>query len=65
MDNTTTNVSDIVVKEEVLESSTKFTEKEVTDALIKQARFAEDYYRKQVSQFEENLKKNLQKYFNL
>jgi hypothetical protein len=54
-------VTDAVVKE----PSTRPTDKEVMDALIKQAKFAEDYYRKQVSQFEENLKKNLQKYLNL
>jgi hypothetical protein len=55
MDNTAT---DAVVKE----PNTKPTDKEIIDALIKQAKFAEDYYLKLVSQFEENLKK---KYFNL
>ena len=38
---------------------------EAMDALKKQASFAEDYYRKQLSHFEESLKKNLQKYLNL
>jgi len=65
MDNATTNVSDAVVKGEVLQPNAKFTDKEIMDQLIKQAKFAEDYYRKQLSQFEENLKKNLQKYLNL
>jgi hypothetical protein len=65
MDNATTNVSDAVIKGEVLEPNTKLTDKEIMDALTKQAKFAEDYYRKQLSQFEENLKKNLQKYLNL
>jgi hypothetical protein len=63
MDNTT--VSDAVVKEQTVEASTRPTDKELMDQLIKQAKFAEDYYRKQVSQFEENLRKNLQKYLNL
>ena len=63
MDNTT--VSDAVVKEQVAEPTTKPTDKEIMDQLIKQAKFAEDYYRKQISQFQENLRKNLQKYFNL
>ncbi len=40
----------------------KPTDKEIMDALIKQAKFAEDYYLKLVSEFQENLKK---KYFNL
>jgi hypothetical protein len=62
MDNATTNVSDAVVKGEVLQPNAKPTDKEIMDALIKQAKFAEDYYLKLVSQFEENLKK---KYFNL
>lgn len=65
MDNTTANVSDAVVKEEVLESNARPTDKEIVDQLIKQAKFAEDHYRKLVSQFEENLKKNFQKYFSL
>jgi hypothetical protein len=65
MDNTTNNVSDAVVKGEVLQPNTKPTDKEIMDQLIKQAKFAEDYYCKQVSQFEENLKKNFQKYLNL
>jgi hypothetical protein len=65
MDNTANNVSDAVVKEQTVEHNTKPTDKEIRDALIKQAKFAEDYYRKQVSQFEENLRKNLQKYLNL
>jgi len=65
MDNATTNVSDAVVKKEVLQPNTKPTDKEIMDALVKQAKFAEDYYRKQLSQFEESLKKNLQKYLNL
>jgi hypothetical protein len=55
MDNT---VTDAVVKE----PSTRPTDKEVMDALIKQAKFAEDYYLKLVSEFQENLRK---KYFNL
>jgi hypothetical protein len=65
MNNATNNVSDAVVKEQTLEPNTKPTDKEIMDALVKQAKFAEDYYRKQVSQFEESLKKNLQKYLNL
>jgi hypothetical protein len=68
MNNTITNVfvSDAVIKGEVVESTTtsiKPTEKEVMDMLIKQASFAEDYYRKLVSQFEENLRKTLLKVF--
>ena len=63
MDNTT--VSDAIIKEQAVEPNTRPTDKEKMDQLIKQAKFAEDYYRKQVSQFEENLKKNLQKYLNL
>lgn len=62
MNNATNNVSDAVVKEQTLEPNTKPTDKEIMDSLIKQAKFAEDYYLKLVSQFEENLKK---KYFNL
>jgi hypothetical protein len=65
MNNTEANVSDAVVKEEGLEPNTKPTDKEIIDALTKQAKFAEDYYRKQLLQFEENLKKNFQKYFSL
>lgn len=65
MNNTTANVSDAVIKEQTVESTTRPTDKEIMDALVKQAKFAEDYYRKQVSQFEEILKKNLQKYLNL
>jgi hypothetical protein len=57
-----TTVSDAVIKEKSVESSTKPTDKEIMDGLIKQAKFAEDYYLKLVSQFEEILKK---KYFNL
>ena len=63
MDNTTANVSDAVVKKEVLESNTRPTDKEIVDQLIKQAKFAEDHYRKLVSQFEENLRKTLLKGF--
>ena len=66
MDNATTTVSDSTIKKEVLEKpNAKFTDKEIIDALTKQAKFAEDYYRKQLFQFEENLKKNFQKYFRL
>ena len=65
MDNTTNNVSDAVVKEQTVNPTTRPTDKEIMDQLIKQAKFAEDYYRKQVSQLEENLRKNLQKYLNL
>lgn len=65
MDNATTNVSDAVIKGKVLEPNTKPTDKEIVETLIKQANFVEDYYRKQLFQFEENLKKNFQKYFNL
>jgi hypothetical protein len=58
-----TNVSDAVIKEQSVEpSSTRPTDKEIMNSLIKQAKFAEDYYLKLLSQFEENLKK---KYFNL
>lgn len=63
MNNKITNVEilDAEVKEKVLEPSAavpaQFTEKELMDALIKQASFAEDYYCKLVSQFEENLRK--------
>jgi hypothetical protein len=35
------------------------------DALIKQAKFAEDYYRKQLFEFEDTFKKKIQKYLNL
>jgi hypothetical protein len=56
MDNTTTNT-------ETVESATKPTDKEIVNSLIKQAKFAEDYYLKLVSQFEENLKKTLLKRF--
>ena len=63
MDNTTANVSDAVVKKEILESNTRPTDKEIVDQLIKQAKFAEDHYRKLVSQFEENLRKTLLKGF--
>lgn len=63
MDNTTANVSDAVVKKEVLESNTRPTDKEILDQLIKQAKFAEDHYRKLVSQFEENLRKTFLKGF--
>lgn len=65
MDNATTNISDAAIKGEVLEPNAKLTDKEIMDALMKQTKFAEDYYRKQLFQFEENLKKNLQKYLNL
>ena len=66
MDNATTTVSDSTIKKEVLEKpNAKFTDKEIIDALTKQAKFAEDYYRKQLFQFEENLKKSFQKYFSL
>ena len=54
MENTTTSESSTI--------PSKPTDKEIMDSLIKQAKFAEDYYLKLVSQFEENLKK---KYFNL
>jgi len=68
MNNTVNNVSttDAVIKEKVLESNTqpfKPTDKEIIDQLIKQAKFAEDHYRKLVSQFEENLKKVLPRVF--
>lgn len=65
MDNATTTVSDTAIKKEVLEPNPKLTDKEIIDALTKQAKFAEDYYRKQLFQFEENLKKSFQKYFSL
>lgn len=66
MDNTTTTVSDITIKKEVLEEpNAKLTDKEIIDALTKQVKFAEDYYRKQLFQFEEDLKKSFQKYFSL
>jgi DNA-binding protein YbaB len=58
-----TNVSDVTIKEQTVESSTKPTDKEIVDQLIKQAKFAEDHYRKLVSQFEENLRKTLLKVF--
>jgi hypothetical protein len=66
MNNTITSVPviDAVVKGEVLEPSatpSKPTDKEIMDALIKQAKLAEDYYLKLVSEFQENLRK---KYFN-
>lgn len=57
---TSVPVSDAVIKGETLEANTlpsKPTEKEIMDALIKHASSAEDYYRKLVSQFEENLRK--------
>jgi hypothetical protein len=62
---TSTAVSDAVIKEQNVESSTQISrpsDKEIMDALIKQAKFAEDYYVKLLSEFQENLKK---KYFNL
>jgi hypothetical protein len=58
--NNTTPVS----KTETLEANSqvsKPTDKEIMDALIKQAKLAEDYYVKLLSQFQENLRK---KYFN-
>ena len=59
MNNTKTNVttSDAVIKGETLEPRTTPTDKELMDSLIKQAKFAEDYYLKMVSQFQENLRK--------
>jgi len=54
MNNTATNESSTI--------PSKPTDKEIIDSLIKQAKFAEDYYLKLVSEFQENLKK---KYFNL
>jgi hypothetical protein len=67
MNNVTTSapVSEAVIKGEILEPnslSRELTNKEVINALIKQATYAEDYYRKLMSQFEENLRK---KYLNL
>jgi len=59
-------VSDAVIKEEIVEPSVlphEPTNKEIMDMLIKQANVAEDYYRKLVSQFEENLRKRLLKVF--
>jgi hypothetical protein len=56
MDNTPTNSTD------VLQPNTRPSDKEIMDALIKQAKFAEDYYVKLLSQFQENLRK---KYLNL
>ena len=66
MSNTTIDVSDAVIKKETLEPSVlpcEPTNKEIMDMLIKQANFAEDYYRKLVVQFEENLRKTLLKMF--
>lgn len=63
MDNTTDNVSDAVVKKETVNPTTRPTDKEIIDQLIKQAKFAEDHYCKLVSQFEENLRKTLLKGF--
>jgi deoxycytidylate deaminase len=57
---TSVPISDAVIKNETLESNTtplKITEKELMDALIKQASYAEDYYRKLVAQVAENLRK--------
>ena len=56
-------VSDEVIKKEDLQSNTKPTDKEIMDQLIKQVKFAEDYYSKLVTQFEENLRKVLPKVF--
>lgn len=65
MDNATTTVSDTAIKKEVLEPTAKLTDKEIMDALTKQVKFAEDYYRKQLFQLEEDLKKTFQKYLSL
>jgi ABC-type multidrug transport system fused ATPase/permease subunit len=57
--------SDAVIKNETLKSNilpSRPTDKEIMDALMKQATYAEDYYLKLLSQFQENLRK---KYFNL
>ena len=51
---TEVEVSDAVIKEKV---STTPTNKEIMDSLVQQAKFAEDYYCKLVSEFQENLRK--------
>jgi len=55
--------SDEVSEKEVLQPNSKLTDKEIMDQLIKQAKFAEDYYSKLVTQFEESLRKVLPKVF--
>jgi len=56
-------VSDEVIKKEDLQSNTKPTDKEIMGQLIKQAKFAEDYYSKLVAEFQENLRKVLPRVF--
>jgi hypothetical protein len=57
--NNTTPVSETL---EANSQVSKPTDKEIMDALIQQAKLAEDYYVKLLSQFQENLRK---KYLNL
>ena len=59
-------VSDKVIEKESLQHNTivsRPTDKEIMEQLIRQAKFAEDYYSKLVAEFQENLKKVLPKVF--
>jgi len=63
MNNNVPTSNKVIEKEVYKPEPYKPTEKEIMDALIKQAKLAEDHYNKLVAQFQENLKKILPKVF--